>query len=227
MSQKKQIPISFSKWDSYWKKDKKTTFGFFASLFRNLFLAPTLARYFEKYMPDDGIFAECGSGTSESSSRIKKKKEYFIAVDFSKKALFYAKKQKIIDKVICANIKKLPFKNEYLDGIWNLGVMEHFKKNEIVIILNEFNRVLRKNGRIILFWPHYYGSVAIMTRFFEFIFQRILKKKDFKIFPDMPSQLKNKKEAKEYLKNAGFKTIKVDFPIRGFLSDFVVIGEKT
>ena len=49
------------------------------------------------------------------------------------------------------NLKKSKQKN--FDGIYNLGVMEHFLEDDILKILNEFNKVLKINGKIILFWP--------------------------------------------------------------------------
>ena len=48
---------------------------------------------------------------------------------------------------------RLPFADATFEGVYNLGVMEHFTTDEIARILSEFRRVLRPGGKAVLFWP--------------------------------------------------------------------------
>lgn len=51
------------------------------------------------------------------------------------------------------DILSLDYPADSFDGVYNLGVMEHFSEEEIRQALREFYRVLRPGGRVVLFWP--------------------------------------------------------------------------
>ena len=73
------------------------------------------------------------------------------AVDSSLDALkTYARTVPAAKSVRHASIKNLPFDANSFDGIYNLGVMEHFHKDEIMVIAREFQRVLKPGGRLLL-----------------------------------------------------------------------------
>ena len=123
-----------------------------------------------------------------------------------------------------ADIRKLPFKDNSIDGIWNLGVMEHFSKKEIHAILNEFKRVLKKDGTMLIFWPPRYSLAHIFFSSIETA-ARILGKK-IQIFPDEPSLLHSKKEAKEMMKKAGLNA-ECFFNYRDGFCHIIVMARKT
>ncbi|MFH1376298.1 MAG: class I SAM-dependent methyltransferase [Candidatus Woesearchaeota archaeon] len=61
--------------------------------------------------------------------------------------------EKVYDKCIIADAnKKLPFKDNTFDLIWNSELIEHLEKPEFTI--NEFKRVLKPNGKIITTTPN-------------------------------------------------------------------------
>ena len=192
-------------WNKYWQKVQDS---FLANLYRTIFLAKPVAKLIDLYFGKKGIFVEAGSGSSATSKYIKKRNRKIIAMDFSEKALILAKQQKNVDEVKLGDIKKMPFKKESLDGIWNLGVMEHFSKPEINEILQEFHRTLKKNGKIILLWPAKYNIVNNIMPW---------------MFPAMPSELKSRKEGKSILKKNKFKSITTKVTVMG---DIILVGKK-
>jgi len=50
-----------------------------------------------------------------------------------------------------ADIRNLPFEDNFFDGVYNLGVMEHYSEKEIEEILAEMKRVLKDEGKMIIF----------------------------------------------------------------------------
>lgn len=67
-------------------------------------------------------------------------------------------KKEFLDKKMCANLKKiqqgsitkLPFRNSMFDKVFCLSVLEHLSDKDKMETLQEFNRVLKSNGTIIL-----------------------------------------------------------------------------
>jgi SAM-dependent methyltransferase len=95
---------------------------------------------------------DIGCGTGETLTYIKSlfPKALLYGIDTSSKAVTFSKRRghKNIYK---ASATKLPFKNQYFDVILILDVLEHIENDQLV--LNEINRVLKKNGTIIITSP--------------------------------------------------------------------------
>ena len=148
-----------NEWDVHWKsEEKKGTREGIATFVREDIFAPTVDHFIQEYFSPSGICVEAGCGSAETSIKIEKKRRVLIALDISSEALKRARRIKVFDKYIKADIMKMPFKEDSVSGIWNLGVMEHFHEPEIQKILKEFHRVLKPGGRVILFWPADYSS---------------------------------------------------------------------
>ena len=86
------------------------------------------------------------------------------AVDTSLRALdIYSRCVPGAEAVCHASIFDLPFADGTFDGVYHLGVIEHFSAEEIQSILRELRRVLKPSGRMLLFWPHRLAtSVAVL-----------------------------------------------------------------
>ncbi|MDI6738274.1 MAG: class I SAM-dependent methyltransferase [Nanoarchaeota archaeon] len=214
-------------WDTHWNKlnKEKKLFGKVLKLYREIIIANAVKYYFEKYFPKKGIFVEMGSGTSQTSLRIIKHKRKLWAVDISKTALMQAQKIPQIDKVIRDNILHTRFKENSIDGIWNLGVMEHFKEKDIIKILNEFHRVTKKGSYIVLFWPPVYGSTIMFFGVFEF-FINLFKKEKFHVFPDEPTRLKSKGQLKTIIAKSKLTLVKNHFNFRDCFTHVVAVCKK-
>lgn len=149
-------------WDEYWDV-KNPLYKSLSKIYRKYIMAPTVKKYYDGYFPNKGIFLEAGSGTSEISMTVSKKKRIFISLDINEKVLKFIKNPKT-DFKIKGDILKLPFRSNTIDGIFNAGVMEHFNLKELEIILKEFERVLKYDGYIILFWPWEYSITTTLFR---------------------------------------------------------------
>ena len=133
---------------------------------------------------------------------------------------------KLMDKFIEADIKNLPFKENSIDGIWNVGVMEHFSRKEVNEILNEFYRVLKNDSSCVLFWPGKFGPTNLIFRPLEFILKKI-KKSSKGIAPKEPSIIKSKKLLKNQIINeTNFKNVKIFLSPRALFVHYIVICKK-
>src|SRR5205823_4994282 len=126
--------------------------------------ARTVAYFVERYFSTRGVFVEAGSGTSETSIRVDKRggDRTLVALDLIVPVLEQC--DPVMDVRVAGDIFRLPFADDSVDGIWNVGVMEHFTHDQIDAILRELHRVLRPGGRVILLWP---GSDSIPQKMLE------------------------------------------------------------
>jgi len=212
-------------WGDYWDKSNVTLFGKICHFFRVNIISRYVSYILDKYFPKKGIFVEAGCGSGESSMRLKGYRRKYYALDISEKALEMAKKIKIFDKRIKADIFHMPFKKESIDGIWNLGVMEHFTEQEIVKILNEFYRVLKKGSYAILLWPPVFGSATIAMNSFEFIVNKILKLNIW-IRPEEKTQIKSIGHIKRLLNKSKLSLHNIHFSYRVLFIHLVIVCKK-
>ncbi|MBN3040103.1 MAG: class I SAM-dependent methyltransferase [Candidatus Omnitrophica bacterium] len=209
-------------WDSYFKREKKSFFQKLLSFHRRVFIAPSLKYYCDKYFSQEGLFLEAGAGTSQSSALLKSSKRKLIALDLNHYVLT---EHNLLDYKVQANILSLPFRDKCLQGIWNLGVMEHLTDDEIVKSLKEFKRVLEDEGVILLFWPPYFALHEVLLNLFSWLSEKIFAKK-FNFFPDEINLYSNKNKLETFLDQAGLKLKNLHFSIRDIFSYMVVAAEK-
>lgn len=209
-------------WENHWENlEKPSFFSRFAKWYRLNLRARAVRNAFNRHFPLQGVFVEAGSGSSQTSSRISREGKKLIAVDYSTRALALAKQY--MDECKKADIRKLPFKKNHLDGLWNLGVMEHYPAEERHKILREFHRVLKPGGRVLLFWPTPHASDKIVLSFIESLYSFFGKKKQF--FPNEPGRV-NEATARAELQQAGFNVIGSYMPLWDCWTQMVVVGEK-
>lgn len=105
-------------------------------------------------------------------------------------------KSKVNGKFYILNIanKKLPFKDNYYDGVAILDVLEHIKSSEL--ILREALRVLKPGGLIFVTTPNHQG---------------FLRKLLLPIFPDDPTHVNilNYKQWYDEFQRVGYKRIEI------------------
>ena len=213
-------------WDDFWERKNKGLLSRFLGFYRIQIIGRAINYYINTYFKPEGIFVECGSGTSETTLKTIKKKRTFIAIDYSTSVLEYTRLNLQIDRCINADIFELPFPDNSIDGIWNVGVMEHFTLEDIEKILAEFYRVLKKDGRIILFWPMAYAPYEIFLNIVEGIYNFITKK-NYHLYPDEISRLRSRKQGREILIKNNFGYVELFFNYRDAFSFGVATGIKT
>jgi SAM-dependent methyltransferase len=213
-------------WDEHWRKHitERTLFESFSSLFRDLLLSKYMKFLADRYFPQEGVFLEAGSGTSQSSSRISKFRRRLIALDYSIYPLKEARKIAVIDDIVAGNIFSLPFSDNTLDGIWNLGVMEHFTEDELVKIYSEFVRVLKKNGKVIILIPPVFGPFHIAFTVVERIISLINRKK-YRFWPDMITPFRGRRGMERIFQRSKLRILATHFSWRSFFIHYAIIAE--
>jgi ubiquinone/menaquinone biosynthesis C-methylase UbiE len=169
------------------------------------------------------LHAGCGSGQVDVDL-VKKAK--LTAIDISPKALekYKVNHDKNVE-IIHGDIFKMPFKNNFFEIIFNLGVMEHFNENQIKNILTEFKRTLTKDGKLILFWPPKYGLSVMFLKFVKKIIF-LISRKNITFHPHEITLIKSKKHAENILNRSGFKIIESYFGIRDFFTHQIIVAKK-
>lgn len=102
---------------------------------------------------------EVGAGSGVDSLYLTKKyKTHAFCLDFSEKALEKInsnfKKYNLKCKIIRANLRKIPYPDNYFDVVFSNGVLEHFR-NPLKMILEQ-KRVLKKGGLLVIGVPYKY-----------------------------------------------------------------------
>ncbi len=159
-------------WDDYWSAgDSQPSLAYevIAALYRRSIIKSRLNSAVRRtFAPKSRLLhAGCGSGQVDVDIQHQMR---LTAVDTSFAALEkYSQTVPLAEAVEHASIFALPFANASFDGVYNLGVMEHFSESDLVIILAEFRRVLKPDGKLLIFWPHARASsVAVLGTWHRF-----------------------------------------------------------
>ena len=216
-------------WSRHWAPEAQSTVSQrFFSWYRKAVFARSVAYFVRKHFADSGLFVEAGSGTSESSIRIDKRggSRVLAAVDIVPDVL--GRCAPIMDLRLGGDIFRLPFRSGAIDGIWNVGVMEHFTHDLIDRILGEFHRVLAPGGVVILLWPANNSLPQKLLRAIEAVVNaRRGSKPRFQFHPDEISKLRSNREGREVLTRNGFAPIEVEWGLRSLMAFKTVVGRKT
>jgi SAM-dependent methyltransferase len=216
-----------SEWDEYWAKAPKArnrAYDRFAVFYRKYIIRPYLKRFFSRYFMGKAVILHAGCGGGQVEEGIIDPGSV-IGLDISGNALSLYKKNHPGSALIRGDIMATGFRNESLDGIYNLGVMEHFSEEEIHRILSEFHRVLKKEGVIILFWPPAYGATVIFLRGVHFFYRSVLKK-NIRLHPAEPSLIRSRSHVEAMVAGAGFRMRSYDFGTGDLFTYAVVVLEK-
>jgi len=215
-------------WDSYWSGKKNTPFAAYdivATIYRKYVIKTSIHRLIRKHFAKGSRILHAGCGSGQIDDGIS---EYISihGLDISREALaLYAKVNGSHCRLIHGDLLAIPPEDEYYDGIYNVGVMEHFAEKEILGILKQFNRVLKKGGKLILFWPPEYGLSVIFLKGVHFFLNHIMQK-DTKLHPDELTRLKSKSQIEGYFSGTGFKFIDFDFGPRDLFTYAAVVAQK-
>jgi dolichol-phosphate mannosyltransferase len=215
-------------WTAYWIEKKKPgalLYDLVAAFYRKFIIKPQLNRFAGKYFPSDAKVLHAGCGSGQVDSDIAQKLR-ISALDISEQALStYRKCQPKSECLIHGSIFEIATSESTFDGIYNLGVMEHFTEPEIHKILKEFNRVLKPGGKILLFWPPSFGLTVRVLASIHWILRRI-SKSEFKLHPDEITHVRSRKQIRAYLSAAGFSLLDFHFGYRDLFTQVVIVGQK-
>ena len=215
-------------WDSYWdEQDRPTSMAYaaIAELYRVSVIKPQLERAVFRNFPDGAhlLHAGCGSGQVDMALQGRMK---ITAVDISPSALrVYQRNNPAAFGVRHADILNLPFAPGTFDGIYNLGVLEHFTSAEIQQILAQFHRVLKPGGRVVIFWPHARATSVAVLKAAHWVLNDVAKK-PIKLHPPEVSLLQSRQWVEPLMRDARFRVVDYTFGPRDFFVQAVVVAEK-
>ena len=183
-------------WDKQWREGWRTQEDYWNSSYAFKRIREEIKRRLRKKRIK---ICEFGAG---GGLWLKWLKEEFHAevygVDNSKEGLKIAKRRVPTAILKLGDVKKVPFKSNYFDFVYGLGLIEHFNDKDIQKIINESYRTLKKSGICIITVPNRSKWSGLWI--WEGIFGRT--KSERIIEPE---------ELEGFFKKAGFKKIGV-FP---------------
>ena len=221
---KKSKSNTKEEWNRQWQKLDRSLFGRICSLHRKWFISRFVAHLAEKYFPKQGTFIEAGCGTCESSARIRKHNRELIPVDYSEYIL-NAKLPEKFSRPVVADIRNLPFEDNSVDGIWNLGVMEHFTEKDMVTVLDEFHRVLKNDSHAILLIPPVFGSSELVLGAVERVIN-VFRKNKFCFMTEEITPVRSKRHITSIVNKSKLRIYKTHFSPRDLFTYYAVVCKK-
>jgi dolichol-phosphate mannosyltransferase len=215
-------------WDSYWDKHDRPTsmaYAIIAEVYRVSVIRPQLERAIFRNFTDGSrlLHAGCGSGQVDMGLHGRMK---ITAIDISPSALrVYQRNNPAAHAVKHADILDLPFAPDSFDGVYNLGVLEHFTLEEIQRILSQFYRVLKPGGKLVIFWPHAHATSVAVLKAAHWLLNDVAKKPT-EFHPPEISLLASRKWVEPLIDSAGFRIIDYSFGPRDFFVQAIVVAEK-
>ena len=222
------VPQVQSEWDKYWVTKKKIgglIYDLIAAFYRKSIIKRTLAYFIKEHFARGSEILHAGCGSGQVDIDISDRVNIF-ALDISMHALaIYKNIHKDSPRIIQGNILKIPIKDETFDGIYNLGVMEHFTEEEIEKILQEFNRVLKPEGKMIILWPPEFGLSVIFLKIIHYIINNLFKR-NIKLHPSEITYLRSKKQTKAIFARANFAIAEYYFGIKDLFTYSTIVVKK-
>jgi dolichol-phosphate mannosyltransferase len=217
-------------WEGYWETQKTKAGGLaydaIGAFYRKHIIRRSLNFFVDKYFPPGAevLHAGCGSGQVDVDIR---ERVNITGLDISVNALtFYKKTNKDRCKVLHGSIFQIPLPPASVDGIYNLGVMEHFTEEEIRKILAQFYRVLKPGGRMIIFWPPEFGASVLFFKGLGLVVKDLLGKKDVKFHPDEITRVRSRAHVTSLFESMGFTVLRYYFGPKDAFTYSVIVAEK-
>jgi dolichol-phosphate mannosyltransferase len=215
-------------WNAYWeRKSRKSSivYDLIASLYRQMFIRPNLRRALcNTFAPQSRLLhAGCGAGQVDAGVQQIMR---ITGLDISVAALrqYQQNNPNAVD-VVHGNILGLSFPDASFDGVYNLGVMEHFEESEILTILSEFHRVLAPCGKLVLFWPHRQAPSVYVLNFAHYVFNKLLGRR-VQFHPPEVSLLRSRQQVMNLLQRSQFRMTGFSLGPRDLFIQAVIVAEK-
>jgi ubiquinone/menaquinone biosynthesis C-methylase UbiE len=226
---KKRNSSDDQNWDAYWSRasNKQThaAYSVIASFYRKFIIRPSLTKFIKLHFKEGAkvLHAGCGSGQVDESIA-----SYIdiTPLDLSEGALVLYKQYNPGAKNLThASIFEIPVEDNTFDGIYNLGVMEHFSEQDIQKILKEFTRVLKPGGTMILFWPPKFGLSVLFLKGVHYLLNNILGKNVY-LHPEELTHINSRRHAQNILRAADIQMVDYAFDISDLLTHAIIVGKK-
>jgi SAM-dependent methyltransferase len=214
-------------WEAYWSQPReasKRVYAMIASIHRRAFIKPRLHRVLGRNFARGAqlLHAGCGGGQVDAGLHERMR---ITALDISTDALqLYQANNPSAFRIKHGDILELPYRDGSFDGYYSLGVIEHFTESEIRRILSEAFRLLRPDGKLVLFWPHAKAtSVRVLGMAHKFLAR---SGNETTLHPAEISLLESKTMAATWLERSGFKMTSYDFGAKDLWIQAVIVAER-
>lgn len=223
-----ELSAAQQEWDAYWfgkKKPGGVVYDLIAAFYRKFIIKPSLTHFAGKHFPPGAEVLHAGCGGGQVDTDIAQTLR-ISALDISSEALtMYRKCQPRNERLMQGSIFDIAAPESSFDGVYNLGVMEHFTEPEIHQILGEFNRVLKPGGKIVLFWPPSFGLTVRVLAAVHWILRKV-GRSEVKLHPDEITHVRSRRQARDWLAASGFSMVDFYFGWRDLFTQAVVVGQK-
>jgi dolichol-phosphate mannosyltransferase len=214
-------------WEAYWSQSReasKRVYAVIASIYRRAFIRPRLHRVLGRNFQRGSqlLHAGCGGGQVDEGLH---ERMHITALDISTDALhLYQENNPSAFRIQHGDILQLPYRDGSFDGYYSLGVIEHFTETEIRRILSEAFRLLRPEGKLVLFWPH---AKATSVRVLGMAHKLLARSgNETTLHPAEISLLESRTMAATWLERSGFKMTSYDFGAKDLWIQAVIVAER-
>lgn len=214
-------------WEDYWNNQEaggRIVYDLIAALYRRAIIKPALNHFIKSsFKPGAKVLhAGCGSGQVDTTIT-----DYLdvTGLDLSVNALKLYKKVNPKAHVVHGSIFEMPLAKHSFDGIYNLGVMEHFNEVEICRIFTEFKRILKPGGKMLLFWPPEFGISVVFLKGVKWCLENLFGKKGVKIHPDEITRIQSTAHLKKMLAESELSLKRYHFGFWSFFTYSIALVE--
>jgi len=227
-SRERSMPLGGQQWDRYW--DKKVGFSGFAydavsAFYRKFIIKPAVNYFIQKHFrPGQNLLhAGCGSGQTDIDINTK---FGVTALDISPRALtLYRRFNQTNSRVIRGDIFHIPFEDGKFDGAYSVGVVEHFSEEDVERILSELGRIIKPEGKILIFWPPEFGLSVCFLKMMHAILSGIFRQKA-KLHPDELTLARSRSHIEAIGAKANLKIADYYFGPRDFFTYVAIVFKK-
>ena len=218
-----------NEWDTYWAgrghvRTERKLFDVGAHFYRRYLIEPLLTRVMAREFGRGSQLLHAGCGGGEVDKEVVSNFQV-TALDISPNAVALYRSRYPGVETITGNIFDLSALKGRFDGIYNLGVMEHFSPAQIVDILKQFNQTLKPGGKLVLLWPPVYGVSVLALHGIHFVLNTVLRR-DIQLHPPEPTKVSTRAQVTGYLEAAGFRLRSMEFGPRDAFTYVVLVADK-
>ncbi len=148
----KNKEVNSEYWEGFWEEDlvksqlnyKKNT---------------NVSKITKKYLPSNSKVLEAGCGLAQFVYSLKKNQYDSYGIDYANKTVKLINKKFPELNVKYGDVENIPFDNNFFDGVWSIGLIEHFYHDNEKF-LSETSRVIKNGGYLFLSFP----NISLLNR---------------------------------------------------------------